>query len=151
MSKSFSIRAVDATDPLATIAIADLHAECFGEDLPLPALGEGHWWLAWDGKKPAAFACLRIAASTPGSGYLARSGVRACYRGHGLQRRLITVRERKARQLGLTRMVSDTTDNPHSSNNLIAAGYRLFEPEYVWAFDTSQYWQKNLVHGRTCS
>ena len=141
----FDIHAVDATDPVHKIAIEDMHAVSFeDEELPSPALNEGFWWIAWACDKPAAFACLRVAATTPGAGYLARSGVLPAYRGHGLQRKLITIREKKAREIGLTRMVSDTTENVHSSNNLIRAGYRLFEPQWKWAFSHSLYWQKNL-------
>ena len=70
------------------------------------------------------------------------------HRGNGLQRRLLKVRERKARQLGWTSVITDTTDNVPSANNLIKAGYRLFEPESVgamnWAFKSSLFWRKGL-------
>ena len=40
--------------------------------------------------------------------------------------------------------VTDTTDNISSANNLIRAGYRLFEPPWRWAFQNSLYWTKVL-------
>lgn len=32
----------------------------------------------------------------------------------------------------------------YSANNFIRAGYRLFEPECRWAFESSLYWKKQL-------
>jgi len=66
------------------------------------------------------------------------------YRGLGLQRRLIRVREIAARRLGWRTMVSDTCDNAFSANNFIDAGYRMFEPSKPWAVDGSCYWRKDL-------
>ena len=42
-------------------------------------------------------------------------------------------------------MISDTTDNVPSSNNLIKAGYKLIEPSAPWANGESLYWSKKLV------
>jgi len=41
-------------------------------------------------------------------------------------------------------MISDTTDNVHSANNLIKAGYKLLEPSAPWANTDSLYWAKKL-------
>ena len=80
---------------------------------------DGYWWMVRDGREPVAFATLRLVPSWQGSGYLARCGVLAGYRGRGLQRRLLAARERLARQIGLARLLTTTLNNPVSANNLI--------------------------------
>jgi GNAT superfamily N-acetyltransferase len=114
-------------------------------DQPIdPAVG--HWFVARakDTGLCAGFACLKV-CDQPGYGYLARAGVYRDYRGKGLQARLIRVRERKARELGLTHMVSDThKDNWASANSLIRCGYRMYQPDEPWALDNSIYWIKKL-------
>lgn len=150
---NFLIKEVDAEDDHYAEEILTLHDLTFFDPLVRPDLPRGYWWLAYDKAQwanystpanPVAFCGLTHALSTPGTGYLKRAGVLKAYRGQGLQKRLITVRERKARKLGLDTMVTDTTDNPASSNSLIGAGYRLFEPAYRWAFKNSLYWRKQL-------
>jgi hypothetical protein len=64
----------------------------------------------------------------------------------GLQRRLIRVREAWAKRNGYRWMISDTTDNVPSSNNLMRCGYKLIEPSAPWANDMSLYWTKRLRH-----
>jgi GNAT superfamily N-acetyltransferase len=147
------IKAVDADDPHYRDEIIDLHDLTFFDPLVRPDLPRGYWWLVYD---KAAWAMPYVAIAfcgltecpaptAPGYGYLKRAGVLKAYRGQGLQRKLITVRERKARKLGLTTMLTDTTDNPPSANSLIRAGYKIFEPEHRWAFKHSIYWRKDLT------
>jgi GNAT superfamily N-acetyltransferase len=151
---NFLIKAVDADDPHYRDEIIDLHDLTFFDPLVRPDLPRGYWWLVYDKAawarwampcSPIAFCGLTEALATPGHGYLKRAGVLHAYRGQGLQRKLITVRERKARKLGLTTMLTDTTDNPPSANSLIRAGYKIFEPQYRWAFKHSIYWRKDLA------
>ena len=152
---NFLIKEVDADEPHYRDEIIDLHDLTFFDPLVRPDLPRGYWWLVYDKRhweyrkvmtpQAVAFCGLTEALATPGSGYLKRVGVLKAYRGQGLQRRLITVRERKARKLGLTTMLTDTTDNPPSANSLIKAGYRIFEPSYRWAFKHSIYWRKDLT------
>jgi hypothetical protein len=52
--------------------------------------------------------------------------------------------EARGRREGWHSIVSDTTDNPASSNNFIKAGYRLFQPNVPWAWPNSLYWRKWL-------
>lgn len=105
---------------------------------------EGHWWVAYDGDQPVAFAGLAPSKSTPGAGYLCRAGVLPSHRGQGLQRRLLEARERKARALSMPALVTDTFDNPHSSNNLIKAGFRMYEPQAPYGRLGTCYWRKPL-------
>jgi GNAT superfamily N-acetyltransferase len=148
---NFLIKERDADDPLYRDEILDLHDLTFLDTSIRPDLPRGHWWLVydrdkwWDNRRPVAFCGLTEATATPGTGYLKRAGVLKEARGNGLQRKLITVRERKARKLGLTTMITDTTDNPASANSLIRAGYKIFEPAYRWAFNHSIYWKKDLT------
>lgn len=145
----YRITQVDADDEAETIL--ELHRDCFVTREYLPDFYRGWWWLAYDGFEPVAFAGME---SRPAyqpktdcdvyTGYLCRSGVRNDHRGHGLQLRLIRARERKARELGLQWMVSDTTDNVASANTLINAGYKLFVPVRPWAMKSSLYWKKEL-------
>lgn len=102
------------------------------------------WWVAWDGDQPIGFAGLR-AYGCDGFGYLARAGILYKYRGQGLQRRLIRVRERRARQLKLDTLITYATlDNHASANNLIKCGYLLYEPEWVYGFKNAYYFIKKL-------
>jgi GNAT superfamily N-acetyltransferase len=104
----------------------------------------GFWWVVRDGGEPVAFAALRDVPSWPQTGYMARCGVLPKYRGRGLQRHLLTVREKMARRLGLLRVISTTYNNPTSANNLIARGYRTYEPAQRWGAKETIYWVKAL-------
>jgi GNAT superfamily N-acetyltransferase len=148
----FRIREVDATEEHYHEELTNLHDLTFFDASIRADFERGYWWLVWETDcypegqgQPIAFCGLTHALSTHGAGYLKRAGVLKPYRGQGLQRRLITVRERKARQLGLKTMLTDTTENPPSANSLIRAGYRIFEPAYRWAFQNSLYWKKSLI------
>jgi GNAT superfamily N-acetyltransferase len=120
-----------------------LHSVIFKRSAPAPEPDKGHWWLAYSGEVPVGFAWL-TSTEHKHEGYLARAGVLEGHRGHGLQLRLIRVRERKARALGMTRLVTDTYNNPASSNSLIRAGYRLFRPSVKWSFAHGLYWEKSI-------
>jgi GNAT superfamily N-acetyltransferase len=144
----FRFKEVDAEDPLYNHEITELHDLTFLDAAIRPDLPRGYWWLVYEmetPKKPIGFCGLTETFGTPGTAYLKRAGVLKGWRGLGLQRRMITVRERKARKLGMCSMVTDTTDNPASANSLIGAGYRIFEPAYRWAFQHSIYWRKDLT------
>ena len=104
----------------------------------------GFWWVVFDGDLPVAFAALRNVPSWAHTGYMARCGVLPAYRGRGIQRSLLTVREKMARRLGMVRIISTTYNNPASANNLIARGYRTYEPVQRWGANETIYWVKNL-------
>jgi phage terminase large subunit len=61
-----------------------------------------------------------------------------------LQLRLMRALEVRARYIGWRCIVSDTTDNLASANNFIRAGYRLYEPQYPWAWPNTLYWRKSI-------
>jgi GNAT superfamily N-acetyltransferase len=76
------------------------------------------------------------------AGYVCRVGVLKEHCGHGIQLRLMRAMEARARRNGWKCMVSDTTRNIPSANNFIRAGYRLYLPQYPWAFPDTLYWRK---------
>ena len=52
--------------------------------------------------------------------------------------------EARARLNSWFSVISDTTDNMHSANNFIRAGYRLFSPRHPWAWPNTLYWRKDV-------
>src|ERR1700730_1485349 len=70
-------------------------------------LERGYWWLVGiDWEDPVAFAGMVPMEPFPNIGYLKRAYVLPAHRGHGLQRKLLAVREAKARELGWTLLIS---------------------------------------------
>jgi hypothetical protein len=78
------------------------------------------------------------------AGYLCRVGVLGRHSGRQLQLRLMRAMEARARLNGWCSIISDTTDNLHSANNFIRAGYRLFSPRHPWAWPHTLYWRKDV-------
>lgn len=110
------------------------------------ALKEGsYWWLAYCGKEVVGFAGLTYYPHLS-SAFLSRVGVLAEYRGLGLQRKFIRVRERQAVKDGYLRVVSYTSyDNVASANNLIRCGYKLYIPKFYWGVRNALYLEKTLT------
>lgn len=143
----YRIKEVDASDEDIAETIRDLHDEIFGSTAPQVDPERGHWWLAFatDASRDIAGFCgLTSTYGDPTLGYLKRAGVTLPHRGQGLQRRFVRVREAKARKLGMRSIITDTSDNPSSANNLIACGYRIYRPEEPWGFNHTIYWTKDL-------
>lgn len=124
-------------------AIIEADRLCFPADSP-PEPDEGAWWIGQCDGQLAAYCAARPSSTAPGTVYLCRAGVMPDWRGRGLQRRLVHVRERWARAQGYTRVVTDTYRNPASANTLIHCGYRMWEPEYPWGRAGACYWVKSL-------
>ncbi|UGA46816.1 GNAT family N-acetyltransferase [Bradyrhizobium quebecense] len=108
----------------------------------------GYWWLLYHEDAPAravGFCGLSKSPYSKNFGYLKRSGVALEHRGSGLQLRMIRVREAHAKKLGWSYVITDTTDNPASSNTLIRAGYKLFTPRHPWGpYATTLYWKRTI-------
>ena len=128
-------------DNLLDIRLLD--RTCFPTDDPV-VLDRGWWWLCHVDGKYAGYAGLCMTAADQKVGYLCRSGVKAKYRGLGIQRRFIRARGQLARQVGMHTIVTDTHKNIYSSNNLMACGYRLYDPQHPWGCKESLYWIKTL-------
>jgi GNAT superfamily N-acetyltransferase len=120
-----------------------LQKACLPHDAPVfPE--EGQFWVGLDETQWVCFCLVKPSEQWVDTAYLARAGVLAAWRGQGLQRRMIRVREAWARKRGYRWMISDTTDNVPSSNNLMRCGYKLIEPSAPWANEISLYWTKRL-------
>lgn len=143
----YRITEVDGADEEVADTLRELHEEVFANTAPNIDPERGWWWLAFalDGSREVAGFCgLTPTYADASLGYLKRAGVRRPHRGQGLQKRFIRVRESKARRLGMRAVVTDTSDNPSSSNSLIACGYRIYRPENPWGFTHTIYWNKDL-------
>lgn len=141
---TYRIREVDATDDDVADVLTVLHKLTFFESATVPSFDVGHWWIGYCSKEPVSFASLNRSDRYPRAGYFKRVGVLPEHRGHGLQLRHMRAIESRAKRNGWTQIVSDTKDNPHSANNMIAAGYWILTPERPWAFPASIYWIKDL-------
>lgn len=104
----------------------------------------GYWWIVWDGCEPVAFAGMRQAITGPGAVYLSRCGVLRSHRGQGLQTVLLRRRLTHAKREGFEGAISTTYLNTVSANNLIRAGFRLYDPVTPWGLKGTCYWHKAL-------
>ncbi len=126
-----------------------LHDDAFEGGLDaIPELDRGQWWLLWTDSSPIGFCGIHPSRVYKRTGYLCRAGIDFEYRGRGLHKRLISVRERWAKKNGMDWMITDThLHNCASSNALIRAGYRLWKPRkrQLWAsYRNALYWWKKL-------
>jgi len=137
---------ITAVDDRFADDIQTMHEKLFdGKRLKKSEIETGYWWLITHNNKPAGFAGLHHSNKYIDCGYLCRVGVTWPHQGQGLQKRLIRVREKKARILGWNWLVTDTTpENLASSNSLISCGFKLYSPCNKWAFKRSLYWRKEL-------
>lgn len=137
-----AIRRVDGTRCIETLE--SLHRAILPSD-QLPDFDKGWWWIATNDGKPVAFAGMHPSTQWWDTLYLCRSGVLPLAQGKGLQLRLIKARERHAKTLGKTWLITDTRENPASANSLIKADFRLYEPAAPWSFRTALYWRKRIA------
>jgi hypothetical protein len=147
----YKIREIDAQDEDIADALADLHRLTFFDNAAMPSFDSGHWWLAFCGNSPVAFAGLVPSTHVENAGYFCRVGVIDKHWGRSLQLRLMRAMEWRARHNGWNCVVSDTTDNLASANNFIKAGYQLYRPQHPWGWPHTLYWRKWMScerHGR---
>jgi Acetyltransferase (GNAT) family len=140
----YRIRRVDGQDEEIADILAELHRLTFFDGAQIPSFESGHWWLAYFKETPIAFAGVVPSTHVRYAGYICRVGVLTGHCGHGLQLRLMRAIQALARRCGWTCLVSDTTRNIASANNFIRAGYRLYQPQYPWAFSDTLYWRKTI-------
>jgi GNAT superfamily N-acetyltransferase len=136
-------RLVDGTRMEVNALLLGMQMETLPSD-PTEDPAHGYWWLTTDGKKPAAYLGMLKVDSWANTGYIARVGVLHEYRGKGLQKHLLRVAERKARQIGWTKLISTTLENPPSANSFIACGYKTYDPAGPWGYTGTIYWLKEL-------
>jgi GNAT superfamily N-acetyltransferase len=138
----YRVREADAQDDEVADILTELHRLTFFDGAPIPDFDWGYWWLAFHRTNPVAFAGVVPSTHVRHAGYVCRVGVLKAHCGHGLQLRLMRAMEARARRNGWNCMVSDTTQNIPSANNFIRAGYRLYQPQFPWAFPDTLYWRK---------
>jgi GNAT superfamily N-acetyltransferase len=138
----YRIREVDTDDDEITDMLADLHSQTFLDGAPIPEFDRGYWWLAYHEADPVAFAGIVPSTYVRNAGYFARVGVLKKHVGRRLQLRLMRAVEARARRVGWSDVISDTTGNLVSANNFIRAGYRLYQPPCPWAYAETLYWRK---------
>ena len=116
---------------------------CFPRDDPYPKRGS-YWWIVWDAREPVGFAGLRVLRKE-NAGFLCRVGVLQRAIGRGIQRRLISVRERMAKRLGLQHLITYTGPGSHASAvNLLRCGYEIYTPSWCWGVRGAIYFRKDL-------
>jgi GNAT superfamily N-acetyltransferase len=140
----YKIREVDGRDEEVADALAELHRLTFFDGASVPDFDEGHWWLAYQDARPVAFAGVVPSTRAYNAGYFCRVGVLKRHCGNRLQVKLMRALEFRARHIGWRSIVSDTTDNLASANNFIRAGYRMYQPQYPWAWPNTLYWRKSI-------
>lgn len=143
----FTVRQVDGTGEKNFALLRWLQLEILPADEPLSS-ASGFWWLVCKQEQPVGFAGLTRSSQWTDAGYLCRSGLLIPARGQGLQKRLLRVREVRARALGWNWLITDTLHNPASANSLIGCGFKMFEPTNPWGIATTCYWRKDLRKGK---
>lgn len=138
----YIIRQVDGADDADVLREIQ---EAFRPEMPVADTIDGWWWMAYRAGVPAAFLGVIPSTHYPNALYFKRVGVLPEHRGNYLQARLMRCMERFAGLRGFAGMVSDTTDNVHSANNFIRAGWEMFTPEFPWAFPHTLYWRKAVA------
>ena len=103
-----------------------------------------YWWIAFNkNKEPIGFGGLRIFFGKIAT--FTRAGVLKEYRGKGIHKRLIRVREKMARKLGIQKIVTYVAKfNLDSANNLIKDGFQLYKPSYEYGLKNAFYLIKEL-------
>lgn len=141
---AMQIRQVDTQDPEVVSTLYRLQKLCLPGDRPME-VSDGFWWVAKVNGVECGFAALVPSSRWSDCGYMARAGVLPLYRGRGIQKKLILARVQKARRLGWRWLISDTTDNPASSNSLISCGFKLYKPMNPWSFKSALYWRRQIA------
>lgn len=138
------INRVDIRSPEIQERLSRLQERCLPNDEPFDTT-VGYWWLVVTASgDDAGFAGLVRSIRWTDCAYLCRAGVLPAYRGQGVQKRLIRARLRQAKAIGMRWVVTDTYDNPASSNSLISTGFKLFKPSKPWGGDGTLYWKIKL-------
>jgi ribosomal protein S18 acetylase RimI-like enzyme len=134
------VRRVHHGDP----SLRELHKRLFPAD-PQPRYELGSWWLLDVGERAVAFCGIQPSQRWGDTGYLVRAAVHPKFRGRGIQKQMIRLRENHARRQGWRWAITCTFNNPASANNLIACGYRLYEPADPYGAPGTLYWRRKLV------
>lgn len=125
-------------------ALRALHALILPAD-EVPALNPNvAAWIGWAKQTPVAFCTVRYWRHE-GDAFLERAGVLPIANGHGLQRRMIRMREKWAQTQGAECVVTYVEARNYASMvNLVRCGYRFYEPAEPWGIEGGHYFRKEL-------
>ncbi len=106
----------------------------------------GFWWICYHKEEPVAFAGMVPFEPFADVGYFKRCLITSAdHYGHGIQYRMMMVRNLKAQQLKWKMLVSECGANNHfSASNFRKAGFEMIDPEQKWGAPGSIYWRKVL-------
>lgn len=139
---------VPSLDAQAFKDIVKMDQICFPDDDVFIPQTE-YSWIAYSKDRPVGYCILKKISNQKNrktrTAHMSRAGVIPKFRGQGLQRKFITLRIEKAKQLGYTRVTSTTYDNPHSTNNLIKCGFLCYDPEDRYLADGTNYWELDIA------
>ena len=145
----YSIRQADIGDKSVVLTLISLQKWCLPMDTVFTP-DAGYWWFVYDARgAPVGFAGMVHSTRWADCVYLCRAGVLEAHQGNGLQARLVKTRIKKAKQLGMNWVITDTYQNPASANSLINCGFKLFEPTKPWAGKGSLFWRYKITRAHT--
>ena len=119
-------------------AIAAMDAVLFPGDTPVEGWENITWWIGMEKGVPVCYCGVKDYSDYA---YLNRAGVMPSHRGQGFQRRMIATRLKWAKDRKLSAISDTTIWNVRSSNNLIRAGFKLFNPSVPWGGEEAIYWR----------
>jgi GNAT superfamily N-acetyltransferase len=138
------VRIYRTTNAAEIAQILERDVPIFGADTVEPEATTVWWAMRVEGVLAGYAGLLELPSNEGRTVFLNRSAVFKEWRGQGLQKRLIRVRLRYARERGYTHAITYTMrGNPASSNNLIGCGFRLYDPQWAYA-GSVLYWQRAL-------
>jgi RimJ/RimL family protein N-acetyltransferase len=101
------------------------------------------WWVILDDMSRIVAYCGSI--YTEGICIFVRAWVKKSHRGKGIQKKMIRIRTKAAKDKGCYIVITYTTkDNYPSVNNLIAKGFKFYFPEYAYGGKEMLYWSKQV-------
>lgn len=114
---------------------------------PLEKHEMGYYWVAYKDQASVGYCGMHVCKGSRelDAVFLSRAGVLPAHRGKGLGKKLISVRIRLARKIGMKCVITYTRPwNLSSANNLIHAGFTLYEPAYKFGYEKDLYWRLDL-------
>jgi GNAT superfamily N-acetyltransferase len=128
-----------------------LDSEIFPIDIP-SKIDPNHWFLGWHKNDAIAFCAWQECMSDGTNvGFHYRAGVLPAYRGMGIQKQMLKLREDDMNKFNLTVAVSYTeVYSSESMRSLISCGYRPFTATdntnltTIDRYKRFVYWKKNL-------
>ena len=142
----YRVVTVDTRRPETVQLLAWLQKVCLPAD-KIYQITKGHWYVVYTQDNEAVgFGGVVPSSRWADTMYLCRAGITRAHQGQGLQKRLIRERIKVAKALGMNWVITDTNENPASANNLIAMGFKMFEPSEPWGFKTALYWKYRIKH-----